>query len=170
MIHSRTKNIVVCLASLAIGVAAGRWSASFRKEAHPPPRTGNAVLAQGSPKESSTEHTSFQVALDKADLHGKSVTLATILSSSEVSSFPKFWELAQDDNDEIARELVLDAWPRRDLIGFLTRKSHTAELALTLQPIFADASSIRLHFFHCKLRLSSPFSTEFHVPFSPLPP
>ena len=54
--------------------------------------------------------------------------------------------------------------------GTLTRKSHTAELALTLQPIFADASSIRLHFFHCKLRLSSPFSTEFHFPFSPLPP
>ena len=52
----------------------------------------------------------------------------------------------------------------------LARKSHTAELALTLQPIFADASSIRLHFFHCKLRLSSPFSTEFHFPFSPLPP
>ncbi len=52
----------------------------------------------------------------------------------------------------------------------LTRKSHTAELALTLQPIFADASSIRLHFFHCKLRLSSPFSTEFHFPFSPFPP
>ena len=52
----------------------------------------------------------------------------------------------------------------------LSRKSHTAELALTLQPIFADASSIRLHFFHCKLRLSSPFSTEFHFPFSPLPP
>ena len=53
---------------------------------------------------------------------------------------------------------------------WLTRKSHTAELALTLQPIFADASSIRLHFFHCKLRLSSPFSTEFHCPFSPLSP
>ena len=52
----------------------------------------------------------------------------------------------------------------------LARKSHTAELALTLQPIFADTSSIRLHFFHCKLRLSSPFSTEFHFPFSPLPP
>ena len=52
----------------------------------------------------------------------------------------------------------------------LARKSHTAELALTLQPIFADASSISLHFFHCKLRLSSPFSTEFHFPFSPLPP
>ena len=52
----------------------------------------------------------------------------------------------------------------------LARKSHTAELALTLQPIFADASSIRLHFFHCKLWLSSPFSTEFHFPFSPLPP
>jgi len=52
----------------------------------------------------------------------------------------------------------------------LARKSHTAELALTLQPIFADASSIRLHFFHCNLRLSSPFSTEFHFPFSPLPP
>ena len=52
----------------------------------------------------------------------------------------------------------------------LARKSHTAELALTLQPIFADASSIRLHFFHCKLRRSSPFSTEFHFPFSPLPP
>ena len=54
--------------------------------------------------------------------------------------------------------------------GKLARKSHTAELALTLQPIFADASSIRLHFFHCKLQLSSPFSTEFHFPFSPLPP
>lgn len=83
------------------------------------------------------------------------------------------------NEDAIAKEAAVDGFyiirsggVSRDEMqsGELARKSHTAELALTLQPIFADASSIRLHFFHCKLRLSSPFSTEFHFPFSPLPP